>query len=59
MTEHVLGNGGVHSREIRPGAPESPGRDIGEVSPRCATTVIPLADAARRVREAMRDNSYR
>ena len=51
--------GGVDSAEIRPGAPESPGRDIGEVSPRCATTVIPLADAARRVREAMRDKSYR
>ena len=58
MTEHVLGNG-VHSRERRPGAPESPGRDIGRVSPRCASTLIPLADAARRVREAMRDKSYR
>ena len=51
--------GGVDSPEIRAGAPESPARDIGEVSPRCATTVIPLADAARRVREAMRDNTYR
>ena len=51
----------VHSRERRPGAPKSPGRDIREVSPRCAETLTPLtvADAARVLREAVKDKSYR
>jgi hypothetical protein len=51
----------LHSRERRPGAPESPGRGTREASPGCTETLtsITVADAARVLREAVKDKSYR
>jgi site-specific recombinase XerD len=54
-------SGACSPHERRPGAPESPGRDIREVSPGCAEslTSITVAEAARVLHEAVRDKSYR
>ena len=57
------GRGGVSSgRHTNGPAPqERPGPDIQEVSPGCTPTVprLTVADAARLLREAMKDKSYR